>query len=136
MARTLTMLCLAICAPLSLASAQTAGTPGTWKSKAPVPLARNEVVAVAAGGKIYVLGGNNAGDKYDLATNEEYDPATDQWRTRAPMPKGANHLGATELNGRIYAVGGFDGRGHGAGMDYFLNTIPQQMHGNRWTHCR
>jgi hypothetical protein len=32
-------------------------TPGSWTAKAPLPVARNEVAAVALNDRIYVLGG-------------------------------------------------------------------------------
>jgi N-acetylneuraminic acid mutarotase len=112
-----------ICACAGSAQAQTEAK-GGWASKAAIPVMRNEVVAVAAGGKIYVLGGNYPGAKYDVADNAEYDPQTDKWRDRAPMPQGVNHVGATELNGKIYTVGGFNGPGHATGMNYFFEYDP------------
>src|SRR5688572_7569648 len=84
------------------AHAQSAGQ-GSWTPKAALDMARNEGVAAAANGKVYVLGGNTR-DKYDLTLNDEYDPATGKWRSRAPMPSGANHMGAVSLNGKIYTV--------------------------------
>jgi hypothetical protein len=88
------------------------GCQGAWTPKAALEIGRNEVVAAAVNGKVYVLGGNYSRDSYDLAVNEEYDPATGKWRARAPMPSGGNHLGATVLNGKIYTVGGFTKSGH------------------------
>src|SRR5512140_3124738 len=85
---------------------------GSWVMKSPLPTARNEVVAVALNGKVYVLGGSLQGDRYDLARNDEYDPATDRWRERAPMPRGLNHQAAAVLDGKIYAIGGFTGANH------------------------
>lgn len=102
------MLCVSLMA--GAAYAQSAGQ-GSWTSKTPLDMARNEVVAAAANGKVYVLGGNTR-EKYDLTLNEEYDPATGRWRSRAPLPSGANHMAAASLNGKIYAVGGFTASGH------------------------
>jgi len=84
---------------------------GRWAVKSPMPAPRNEVVAVAANDRIYVLGGS-AGQDWRLTRNEEYDPATDTWRSRAPLPSGATHMAAAFLNGKIYAIGGFTGRDH------------------------
>jgi hypothetical protein len=101
---------LAITVP---ALAQVSGArPGTWAQRAPLPTARNEVVAVAFGDKIHVLGGSLQGDRYDLTRNDQYDPATNLWRALAPMPRGLNHQGAAVVGGRIYAVGGFVGANH------------------------
>ncbi|HEY4407814.1 MAG TPA: kelch repeat-containing protein [Xanthobacteraceae bacterium] len=94
------------------AQSQTPVAPGSWTVKAPLPVARNEVVAVALNDKIYVMGGSYPRQKYDVADNGEYDPAVDRWRARAPMPHGLNHPGAAALNGRIYVIGGFTGSNH------------------------
>jgi N-acetylneuraminic acid mutarotase len=99
------------------AHSQPAAAPGSWSTRAPLPVARNEVAAVAFDGKLYVFGGSYPGQKYDVADNGEYDPATDRWRARAPMPRGLNHVGAAALNGKIYAVGGFQGSNHKAVND-------------------
>src|SRR6476469_1235180 len=85
---------------------------GSWSGAAPMPAIRNEVAAVATGGRLYVLGGSVGGGRYDLTRNEEFDPATDQWRTRADLPHGANHMNAVAVNGKIYAIGGFLGSQH------------------------
>ena len=94
------------------AQSQPSVAPGSWTVKAPLPVARNEVVAVSLNDKIYVLGGSYPRQKYDVADNGEYDPAVDRWRARAPMPHGLNHPGAAALNGRIYVIGGFTGSNH------------------------
>jgi N-acetylneuraminic acid mutarotase len=75
-------------------------------------MARSDTAAITVNNRIYVLGGDYSRQKYDVAVNEEYDPATDRWRSRAPMPSGLNHVAATALNGKIYVVGGFTGNGH------------------------
>ncbi len=104
------------------------GGQGSWIPKAALDMARNEVVAAAANGKIYVLGGNTR-EKYDLTLNDEYDPAAGKWRSRAPIPSGANHMGAVSLNGKIYAVGGFTAPGHrGATTNVFEYDPPA----DRW----
>jgi len=96
---------------------------GTWTAKAPMPAPRNEVVAAAVGGKIYVLGGSVAGN-WQLTRNEEYDPATDRWRVRAPMPSGASHMAAAVLDGRILAIGGFVGQDHKGAVDHVFEYDP------------
>jgi len=94
-----------------------AALPGTWTVKSPMPAVRNEVIAVAATGRIFVLGGSLRQNDYALTRNEEYDPATDTWRARAPLPSGASHMAAAALDGKIYAIGGFIGRDHKGPVD-------------------
>jgi N-acetylneuraminic acid mutarotase len=105
------VLAAGLIAGLALAAETEAG-PGSWSRGTPMPETRNEVTAVAANDRIYVLGGS-----YDLTRNEEYDPATRTWRSRAPLPAGASHVSATVQNGKIYAVGGFTGRDHKGAVD-------------------
>ena len=99
-------------AVVAAARSQPSVAPGSWTAKTPLPVARNEVVAVALNDKIYVLGGSYPRQKYDVADNGEYDPAVDRWRARAPMPHGLNHVGAAALDGKIYVIGGFTGSNH------------------------
>ncbi|MBC7334336.1 MAG: hypothetical protein H5T85_07800 [Actinobacteria bacterium] len=70
--------------------------------------ARYGLAAAAPGnGKFYAVGGYSGGY---LATNEEYDPATNTWVTKVPMPTARNWLAAAAPgNGRLYAVGGYSG---------------------------
>jgi N-acetylneuraminic acid mutarotase len=93
-------------------ASQPYATRGSWTTKAPLPVARNEVAAVTLNDKIYVLGGSYPRQKYDVADNSEYDPSANRWRTRAPMPHGLNHVGAAALDGKIYVIGGFTGSNH------------------------
>src|ERR1019366_9043618 len=51
------------------ARSQPSGAPGSWTAKVPLPVARNEVAAVALNDKIYVLGGSYPRQKYDVADN-------------------------------------------------------------------
>ena len=90
----------------------------TWKALAPMSSPRTAAGAVAAGGKIYVMGGNSVhpGMKVvpitprtpqrSLDLNEAYDPATNKWETRQTMPTARNHIAISEVNGKIYVIGG------------------------------
>jgi len=86
---------------------------GSWKTVAPAPTKRTEVVASAVGGKIYVIGGfHEPTMRYVTAfmisdTVEEYDSATDRWTTKAPLPTGVHHAGAGTVGGKLYVIGGF-----------------------------
>ncbi|MGH7834884.1 MAG: Kelch repeat-containing protein, partial [Candidatus Binatia bacterium] len=116
-------LCMALGAWTATAHSQ---SQGSWTTKAPIPLARNEVALAAVGGKIHVIGGGIKGVAGPY--HDEYDPATDRWRTRAPLPQGLDHIGAAVLNGKIYTVGGFvasvhkDGQPHVFGYDPATDT--------------
>jgi N-acetylneuraminic acid mutarotase len=100
-----------------------ASLPGTWMKKHPLPTVRSEIYAAAAGGKLYVIGGQNA-ERSDLYVNDEYDPATDSWRERAGMPHGMNHAAMTALDGKIYMAGGFAFPIHVAAHDLFFVYDP------------
>jgi N-acetylneuraminic acid mutarotase len=90
----------------------------TWKALAPLPTRRGSPVAVAAGEKIYVIGGATTppGSKETavhptrpqvvVGAVEEYDPATNTWRQRSSMPTPRNHATAGVVNGKIYVIGG------------------------------
>jgi hypothetical protein len=80
----LTASCIIMAKPVSAAS------PNSWTSKAPMQVARSDLGVAVMNGKIYAIGGNtesgympnSEGNDYKalgwiVATNEEYDPATD-----------------------------------------------------------
>jgi hypothetical protein len=71
---------------------------GHWETRAPSGRRRQEVSFVAAGGRLYLAGGDTA--------QEAYDPATDTWRDVAPLPAKVDHIQGVELDGRIFYVGG------------------------------
>jgi N-acetylneuraminic acid mutarotase len=83
----------------------------TWKSAAPMTLARNHAFAGAVDGKIYVIGGRMAhafiAPSQPTDVVEEYDPATNTWggpKARMPTPRSGG--GWASGNGRIYVAGG------------------------------
>ncbi|MDR4468715.1 MAG: hypothetical protein MRJ68_10515 [Nitrospira sp.] len=86
---------------------------GTWRTVAPMPTKRTEVVAAALGGKIYVVGGfekPSLGNVLNFAITrsvEMYDPATDQWTSKAPLPIGLHHVGIGVVDGRLFVIGGY-----------------------------
>ena|GEM_PF-476685 len=77
-----------------------------WNTKAPIPTPRNGVGGAAIGGKLYAVGGYNAGYSNK---NEEYDPAFNTWSTKAAMPTARQSMGVGVIGGRLYAVGGANG---------------------------
>jgi hypothetical protein len=75
------------------------GSPsGTWQTRAPTGLARQEVSYVNAGGKLYLAGGGTA--------HQVYDPVTNSWSNVAPLPANLDHIQGVELGGKIYYIGG------------------------------
>ena len=91
---------------------------GTWTLKAPMPVMRDEVSAVAVNGKLYAIGGALAAAAIPHA--QEYDPVADKWRNLVPMPLARDHIGLAAVNGKIYTFGGFTHVVHqGASTDVF-----------------
>src|SRR5262245_50219911 len=84
----------------------------TWATKAAMPGSRSDLAAATGpDGKIYAIGGLNAGGGI-LATVEAYDPTNDTWATKAAMPTARNALAAaTGQDGKIYAIGGLNAGG-------------------------
>ena len=76
----------------------------TWAARTDMPTARNSFAAVALGGKIYAVGGQDGGGFLDK--NEEYDPASDSWITKTTMPTARSELAAAAAAGKLYALGG------------------------------
>ena len=93
----------------------------SWKSLPPLPGKRGAALAAEVGGKIYVIGGATTADASKdpfftffgpskvLATNDEYDPATNKWESRTPMSVARNHAFGAAVNGKIYVIGGRTG---------------------------
>ena len=79
----------------------------TWVALAPAAVSRQEVAAVVANDKLYVIGGIGA-EINSLASVEEYDPATNTWRFVAPLPRPRHHPAAVTLGDAIYVIGGYE----------------------------
>lgn len=71
---------------------------GTWRTKAPTGLARQEVSFARVGQRFYLGWGGT--------TLQGYNPLRDQWRTVALMPDALNHIQSVTLDGQIYSIGG------------------------------
>jgi N-acetylneuraminic acid mutarotase len=97
---------IAMIAGLVFAIAALAQMPTSpWKKAAPFPEPDEELYGVAAGGKLYVIGGWGEGKA--RGANYEYDPSTDKWTKKRPMPRPAHHAALAAANGKIYVSGGF-----------------------------
>ena len=82
-----------------------------WRRLASMPTARGALAAGVIRGRIYAVGGANAGGNA-LATLEVYDVRRDRWRSAPPMRLAREHLAAAVAGGRFYALAG---RATGAG---------------------
>jgi hypothetical protein len=81
-----------------------------WQSLRPAPSQRTEVTAAAAGTRIYVVGGYEAGGA-TLAAVEVYDTATRQWEPGPDLPVAVNHAMAASVGGVVHVFGGYRGDG-------------------------
>jgi N-acetylneuraminic acid mutarotase len=80
---------------------------GRWIKLAPIPEASQESTCVAVNGKIYVFGGNPAGEnKPPKGLVQEYDTAADKWTKKRNMPQPTHQAAAAEYHGKIYLFGG------------------------------
>jgi N-acetylneuraminic acid mutarotase len=93
-------------ATVALGLCLTAYAQGKWTKLAPFPEPAEELLGVAAGGKLYVFCGLAPGWK-PIGMVYEYDPATDKWTKKKPMPVLSHHVALTEYRGKIYVFGGF-----------------------------
>lgn len=67
------------------------------------PTARHECALVAAGGKLYLIGGRG------IKPVEIYNPATNEWTTGAQTPIEIHHFQPVVFDGKIYVVGALTG---------------------------
>ena len=91
-------------------------TTNRWESGPPLPLPLHHAMAVAVGGKLYVIGGEFEGagtgrPEVYLDTVYELDPGAGTWTLKAPMPTGRSAGGAAVVDGKIYVAGGRPPRG-------------------------
>ena len=86
------------------------GASPRWKRGAALPLARGEVAAAVAEGRIYVVGGFTA-DGQASARAEAYSPATNTWSVEADLPVPVHHPMAAGYRGRVFVAGGYGDHG-------------------------
>lgn len=100
----------------------------TWTALASMPSSRVLSGVASAGGKIYVIGGDDQNLPGETAEVDVYTPATDTWSTAAPMPTPRDQLAVvTGSDGRIYAIGGH----HNYGI-YFPTVEAYSPTTNTW----
>lgn len=94
---------------LSVASALSPCTPGTWQNLTSVPSARQEHGTTAIGNEtIAILGGNIRNNVSSETTDlfQLYDIESDTWKTVAPAPYKVNHPNIAAIGGKLYLLGG------------------------------
>jgi len=72
-----------------------------------MPTSRWGLGVAVVNGRIYAIGGRN--ESGYLATNEEYDPATNTWTTKKPMQTPRAGFGIAVCQNKIYVIGGISG---------------------------
>lgn len=93
----------------STASVALSGAPA-WEALAEVPAPRTEAQAVAAGGRVYVLGGlfPAPGGVGALVTGrvDVFDPETGEWSAGPTLPVPLHHTAPVAVGDRIVVAGG------------------------------
>jgi N-acetylneuraminic acid mutarotase len=94
---------------LLAAAACGSAAPTGWQPRAKIASGgRLEGAVVAAGNKVYLLGGWDQGVAITNAVSV-YDPATDSWSEAKAMPRELHHLNAASVDGKIWVVGSLYG---------------------------
>ena len=110
--------------------AATAFTQARWTRLAPFPEPDEELYGVAAGGKMYVLGGFGGGKARGGVF--EYDPAADRWTKKKPMARPVHHQAMVEYQGKIYVFGGFVFPSSGGGWEPVDNAWEYDPVADSW----
>ncbi len=86
----------------------------SWRTVAPLPVARGAHVALTYNGKIYLFGGvdvvSNGSHRTDI-----YDPSSNTWSSGAPLPTVRDHVAGVVLDTLLYVIAG--GQSHGNSND-------------------
>lgn len=98
----------ALFAAFALSTAAVPIPAAEWAPAAPMPTARQEIYAAAAGEHVYVPGGILRDGGFTAAF-ERYDAGTDAWVSLAPLPHARHHVTPAVAGGKVYAIGGFSG---------------------------
>ena len=78
--------------------------PTGWFELAPMRHARGGHALIAAGGKLWAIGGNSSAG--NIALVEAYDPLTNAWTDVTSLPQPRNHVSGFVLNGMVCVAGG------------------------------
>jgi len=93
---------LVCCMIISLASSYAQ----EWTVMKPMPTARQNMLAAATDGYIYVFSGSSMTGLYN--TTEAYSIASNSWKTCASIPTARGAGAAEAVDGKIYVIGGYN----------------------------
>jgi len=99
----------------------------TLQLGAEMPEARQELATGALNGKVYVLGGYEAGAT-STATVQVYNPTTDTWTFAHSLPYAVNHNAAAVAGGKLYSFGA------GAGETFVYDPNSNSWHARARSH--
>src|SRR3989440_13096069 len=102
---------------------------GTWQTRAPMPVSRQELATGVLNGKVYVVGGYDA-DAHSTATVQVYNPTTDTWTLAQALPIAVNHHAAAVAGGKLFSFGG------GGGEEVVFDTNRNPGAGQTSSHDR
>ncbi len=96
-----------------------------WQERTPMPTARGFCGAAEAGGRIFVIGGEN--DLQTVDANEVYSPSRDvpdnnPWSSAFPIPESRAWIRAANIADTIYVFGGEEQNSNRVGLIYFPQT--------------
>jgi N-acetylneuraminic acid mutarotase len=77
-----------------------------WRPRASMPTGRRTMSVGTLGGRVQLMGGENAPDGGAFSANEEYDPVSDSWRVLRTMPAPRHGAAAGTIGGVVYVTGG------------------------------
>ena len=77
---------------------------GTWQTRAPMPVSRQELATGVLNGKVYVIGGYD-GNGNSTATVQVHNPTRGTWASAHSIPYAVNHNAAAVAGGNLYSFG-------------------------------
>lgn len=87
-----------------------------WEILPPMPAARDHLVAAAAGGIVFAVGGRAGGVTGLVGRVDGYDPVARSWTPRKPMITARGGTAAAVLAGRVVVAGGEGNTGASSGV--------------------
>jgi hypothetical protein len=89
---------------------------GRWRREPPMPIARDELRAIAMGGQIFVLNGHKPSDEGlgSVSDVRVFDPSKGEYASAPDTPIALDHSAVVTYRGDLYLVGG-DSNGQPSG---------------------